>query len=188
MSDSCLINDRFREQAEKVRSMLRERVQAARDYVTEKLGFDGWSRDLHDHMECYAFLIPEELYSDWAMVGYLKKFIEDVFYTHFLDVPEVYIMPNSSYDSVKDVMGENSSGDKYTVDWCGSRCRDVDLGPHIYFRLCFDGWVSDRIRHDPVVPKRLAGLRWEVETDYPSQYETKQWAVQKAPSGADARI
>ena len=175
---SSLIDDRFRADAIMMRDMLRARVDSARTYVADKLGFDGWSRDLHDHMEVYAFLIPEEIYSDWALVGYLKKFIEDVFYAHFLDVSEASLMRDSSQDSIREAMGEDDyDGERYYVDWCGSRCREVELGSHIYFRISFDGWVSHRIREDPEVPERLRGISWEAHTDHPSQYEIKQWAT-----------
>lgn len=178
-SSSFTTNDRFRADALMMRDMLRARVYSARTYITEKLGFDGWSRELHDHIEAYAFLIPRELYSDLALVDDLKKFIEDVFYAHFLDISEAWLMRDSSQESIREaMMGEDDyDGERYCVDWCGSRCRDVELGPHIYFRLGFEGWVSNRIRADPDVPERLRGMCWEVHTDHPSQHEMKQWAT-----------
>jgi hypothetical protein len=173
---SCLINDRFRADARMMRDMLRARVYAAREYICQKLGFNGWSRDLHDNMEAYAFLIPEELFSNFTIVSNLKMFIEDVFSAHFLEVAVSSIMQDSSQDSIRESMGEDYDPERYCVDWHGSRCRDVELGPHIYFRLSFSGWVSHRIRKDPEVPEQLRGYRWEVRTEQPSESEIKQWA------------
>lgn len=174
---SCLLNDRFRADALIVRDMLRARVHTAKEYICQKLGFNGWSRHLHDHMEVYAFLIPQELFSDDAYIDQLKAFIERVFCAHFLNVVESVIMRDSSQDSIREAMGEDDYGpERYCVDWCGSRCRDVELGPHIYFRLGFSGWVSNRVMADPEFPVGLQSYRWEVRTEEPSESEIKQWA------------
>jgi hypothetical protein len=66
--------------------------------------------------------------------------------------------------------------ERYEVDWCGSRSRQIELGPHIYFRLGFDGWVSNRVMTDPAPSHVLHGIRWQVFTDEHDPHHTKIWA------------
>ena len=181
---SSLINDRFRDDALMMRDMLRARVYAAKEYICHKLGFNGWSRDLHDEAEIYAFLLPPEIYENEVLVEAYKKFISDVFYAHFLTVIEVSVMRNTSQEAIREAMGEEKyDPERYCVDWCGSRCRDVELGPHIYFHIGFDGWVSNRVMTDPAPSDELRGICWQVLTEERDRSDMKQWAELSAERG-----
>ncbi len=159
--------------------MLEERINDAMNYVTDKLGFNAWSRNLHDHEQQFAFLLPRAVYDNERLTRNLEKFISRVFYAHFLSVEESYLMFDSSDESIRAAMGDDTH-DRYVVDWCGSRCRRVELGPHIFFRIVFSGWFG-RPREDPEPPQLPLDsegqeIAWEVEEDRPDQYTHKQWA------------
>ena len=151
--------------------MIEENVQSAMTYVNEMLGFDAWSRELHDDQQIYGFLLPPEVFNNERLTKNLLKFITNVFYAHFLRVEESYVMPDSSIVSIREIMGTEYC-DSYEVDWCGSRSRQVDLGPHFYFRLVFTGWLG-RLRVDPQPPSlEVHGeeLKWEIINEYPDSY------------------
>jgi hypothetical protein len=171
------LHDRFIDEAIAVKRMLVDRVEAAMAYVNEKLGFNAWSRDLDDHQQVFAFLLPVEIYDNERLRGHLWKFINNVFYAHFLSVEESHLMLDSSNESILEVMGEDSC-ERYEVDWHGSRSRKVELGPHLYFRLGFDGWIG-RPRTDPEPPNmEIQGtdLAWEVVDESPDCYSYIQRA------------
>ncbi len=179
---SLSILDRYAVQANMMRDMLEERMNDAMNYVTDKLGFNAWSRNLHDHEQQYAFLLPRAVYDNERLTRNLEKFISRVFHAHFLSVEESHVMFDSSNESIREVMGEVSD-DRYIVDWCGSRCRHVELGPHIFFRIVFSGWFG-RPRDDPEPPQLPLNnsgeqIAWEVKEEHESQYCQKQWAVLK---------
>lgn len=168
------LHDRFADQARQMKDMLAERVNSAMAYVNEKLGFNAWSRELHDDQQIYAFLLPNEVYDNERLTKNLWKFISNVFYAHYLSVEESHLMPDSSNESIREVM-DNEGYDCYEVDWHGSRSRRVELGPHLYFRLGFDGWIG-RPRSDPEPPQLPRNsdsgedIAWEVVTESPDCY------------------
>lgn len=176
-SSSFTTNSRFRADAEAMRDMLRTRVYAAREYVCQQLGFNGWSRHLDDHGEVYAFVLPQEIYDDEVLVETYKYYIMNVFAAHFLSAEEISIMRDTSPSEIIRAMGEEAyDPERYHVDWCGSRSREVELGPHIYFRIGFNGGFSERVLPDPVVPEDIRNIRWNVVTEEHDQHYMKQWA------------
>jgi hypothetical protein len=163
---SLTIHDRFIDEANTIKCMLADRVEAAMAYVNAKLGFNAWSRDLDDNQQVIAFILPVEIYDNEHLRGHLWKFINNVFYAHILSVEESHLMPDSSLESIFEVMGEDSC-ERYEVDWHGSRSRKVELGPHLYFRLGFDGWIG-RPCSDPEPPNME--IAWEVVAETPDCY------------------
>lgn len=160
--------------------MLQQNIQAAMDYITEKLGFNAWSRELHDHEQMYGFLMPPEVYANERLRKNLWKFTSNVFYAHYLSVEETYLMPDSTNQSINEIMGEEIYDNRYDVDWHGSRHRRVELGPHIFFRLAFTGWFG-RDRADPEPPQLPLDsngneIAWEIVEERPDCYTDIQYA------------
>lgn len=171
---SFIIHDTFHAEALEMQAKLEKRVEAAMNYASAKLGFNGWSRNLHDGLQAYAFLIPDDVFADSELVNTMEQFLINVFYDHFLSVDESFTMIDSSRDTIDRVMGEDH--DNYEVDWLGSRSRDIVLGSHIYFRLSFTGWLSMRMRPDTSVPSCIADLNWEVITTHDNAHLTRQFS------------
>lgn len=98
-------------------------VNAAMDHVTSALGHEVWSRDLDDHIVSYAFCVSKSVYDNKRMCRALRRWLKAVFAHYGIDINTSKWLQSS----------DNKFDDSfYTVDWCGSRCRSVNIGPHLY--------------------------------------------------------
>lgn len=136
------------------------RVQKAMDYATAALTHDAWSRDLDDNVPAYAFCVPVAVYEDDALCTELEHWLARVFAIHYINLSTVE-WRSSSED-------EAFWHSRYDVDWCGSRSRSVNIGPHLY--IVFGPLlVSGKGPLDPDVPP--AGLPlWHTRSRRPDCY------------------
>jgi hypothetical protein len=104
------------------------RVQKAMDYATEELGHDAWSRDLDDHVPAYAFCVPTAVYDDEDLCDSLEHWLARVFAVHYIHLSVVEWRDSSADEEWPDNC-------RYEVDWCGSRSRSVNIGPHLYMEF-----------------------------------------------------
>lgn len=100
------------------------RVQKAMDYATKALGHDAWSRDLDDHVPAYALCVPAAVHEDEALCTELEHWLTRVFAIHYISLSTVEWRQTSE--------DEAFWHSRYEVDWCGSRSRSVNIGPHLY--------------------------------------------------------
>jgi hypothetical protein len=136
------------------------RVQAAMDYATEELGHDAWSRDLDDHVPAYAFCVPAEVYEDKVLCYELKYWLARVFAVHYIHLSVVEWRQTSADEEWPDNC-------RYEVDWCGSRSRSVNIGPHLYMEFG-PLLVGGKGPLDPDAPPELP--LWYTATTQPDCY------------------
>lgn len=103
-----------------------EQVIAALAYVKEDLAHEVWSRNLDDNDVSYAFCVPAALYANKKKCKLLKRWIKDIF--AYYGISTCCTWNDSSRPAG---IGRSI----YEVDWCGSRYRSVNIGPHMYMKL-----------------------------------------------------
>ncbi len=117
--------------ASQINHMMDILIDKAMQRVTSELGFNIFSRDLSDYEHAYSIVIPKDLYYDESPTAHdfrdtLERWVKAIFNTHYIYMEtewrESSIDPDSEF-----------SGPLYEVDWCGSRSREINIGPHLYF-------------------------------------------------------
>ncbi len=101
-------------------------VGAAQAYVTSTLDHEVWSRDLDDNIVSYAFCVPPAVYNNKRLCRALRRWIKAVF--AYYEIAAIATWRPSS------VMNEYGCS-MYEADWCGSRSRSVNIGPHLHIEL-----------------------------------------------------
>jgi hypothetical protein len=101
-------------------------VGAAQAYVTSALDHEVWSRDLDDNIVSYAFCVPPTVYNNKRLCRALRRWLTAVF--AYYEIAAIATWRPSS------VMNEYGCS-MYEADWCGSRSRSVNIGPHLYMEL-----------------------------------------------------
>lgn len=99
---------------------------AAQAHVTSALGHEVWSRDLDDHMVCYAFCVPAAVYNNKRLCRALRRWLVAVFAWQEIEARPTW-RPNSILNEYDCSM--------YEADWFGSRCRSINIGPHLYLEF-----------------------------------------------------
>ncbi len=132
------------------------RCQAAMDAITEELGFDAWSRDLDDHVVAHAFCVPQSVYDKEGLCLLLESWLNAVVGQYYLT------FARTQWQSSSESAWPGSS--IYQVDWCGSRHREVHLGPHLYMEFMPRLTVGRSLAQKPELPQ------WRVETEQPDNY------------------
>jgi hypothetical protein len=134
------------------------RCRAAMDAVTEAIGVDAWSRDLDDHVVAYAFCVPQTVYDNDELCNDLKSWMYFMLGQNYLTAAVIEWRPSSADEDWPD-------NTRYEVDWCGSKSREVHLGPHLYIefmpRLTRSKGLGIEV---PVLP------RFHFETETPDCY------------------
>ncbi len=134
------------------------RCQAAMDSVTEALGFDAWSRDLDDNIVAHAFCVPQSVYDNEELRDELESWIYFIIGQHYLTAAVAEWRPSSAEEKWPDKS-------RYDVDWCGSRHREVNMGPHLYIEFMPRLTLSRRLSQSiPDLP------RWSVKSEQPDCY------------------
>ncbi len=175
------------ETANIINDMIGDLIESAMVRIATELGFDIWSRSLDDWEHAYAVVLPRALYYDESAAAHdfrrtLKDWITAVFATH-------YIYINAEWrDSSKDPESE-FGGCIYEVDWCGSRHRVVNLGPHLYLTFHIRCTGTRRPPLDTLTPAEIwpEGIpyKWKVICDQPDCY-TVNYSVEGEPWPAEA--
>lgn len=96
------------------------------DATTYALGHDPWTRDLDDNAPAYALCVPQAVFDDDSLKSQLLGWLRTIFAQHSIGFTKATEWRASSADPV---WCESSL---YLVDWYGSRCRRIDIGPHLY--------------------------------------------------------
>jgi hypothetical protein len=133
------------------------RCQAAMDAITEELGLDAWSRNLDDHVVAHAFCVPQSVYDNEELCEDLESWLNAVVRQYYL----TFARAEWRSSSAEPDFPQNSL---YEVDWCGSRHREVHLGPHLYVEFMPTLTCGRSLAQKPELPK------WRVEVEEPDCY------------------
>ncbi len=147
-------------------------IDNAMKRVTSELGFNIFSRDLSDYEHAYSIVIPKDLYYDESPTAHdfrdtLERWVKAIFNTHYIYLETEW--RESSVDSDSEF-----AGPLYEVDWCGSRSRTINIGPHLYFTCTMRSTATRRppldvASADKVWPEGIP-YKWSVLTQEPDNY------------------
>ena len=114
---------------------LQANIEAAMAAVNAALGHDAWTRSLDDNIAAYGFCVPAILFDNKELCNQLLGWMRPLFATHNIRIATAEWRASSNTD-------DWSGLSQYQVDWYGSRCRFVGLGPHLYMELVKRGGKS----------------------------------------------
>lgn len=145
-------------------------VSKATEWVAKQLGFDPWTRDLCDYESAFALVVSPDIYYDETEKANdfrqtLVAWLTAIFNMHY-----IYVDLEWRENSIDPDMGANL----YEVDWCGSRHRIVNIGPHLFVscrprNTCTRRAPLDAAPATLVWPEGIP-YRWTVRMEEPHNY------------------
>ena len=171
--------------ASQINYMMNTLIDKAMQRITSELGFDIFSRDLSDYEHAYSIVIPKDLYYDESPTANdfrdtLERWVKAIFNTHYIYIETEW--RESSLDPDSDF-----SAPLYEVDCCGSRSREINIGPHLYFTCSMRCTATRRPPLDVAPASQVwpEGIpyKWSVITEQPDDaivhYITGEFVARK---------
>ncbi len=157
--------------ASQINHMIDILIDKAMQRITSELGFNIFSRDLSDYEHAYSIVIPKDLYYDESPAAHdfrdtLERWVKAIFNTHYIYLETEWRESSLDPDS-------EFKGPLYEVDCCGSRSREINIGPHLYFTCSMRCTATRRPPLDVASAQEVwpEGIpyKWSVITEQPDE-------------------
>jgi hypothetical protein len=127
------------------------------DTVRTELGFNAWTRNLDDHVVAYAFCVPEAVFHNEELREEILSWFYHMFGLQYITLAKAEWRLTSAHED----WPQNTL---YEVDWCGSRSREVHIGPHLYLEF------MPRLTKSRSWAEKPGLTSWRLERDEPDCY------------------